>query len=74
MQNGQLVYVSATPSAGWTVSEAGPDEDGVDTSYEQGDVEVDIDFEIEDGRLRIRVRTENDTTDERTEVFHWVDL
>lgn len=74
VQGGQLVYVSATPAAGWTVSEAGPDEDGVDTSFEQGELEVDIDFEIDDGRLRIRVRTENDATDEETEVFHWVDL
>ncbi|GJM39242.1 MAG: hypothetical protein DHS20C19_26090 [Acidimicrobiales bacterium] len=74
VENGQLVFVSAAPAAGWTLREAGPDEDGVDTSYEQGDLEVDIDFEIEDGRLRIRVRTENDESDERTEVFHWVDL
>lgn len=74
IQDGRLVFVSATPADGWTLREAGPDEDGVDTSYAQGDLEVDIDFEIEDGRLRIRVRTENDATDQRTEEFHWIDL
>ncbi len=70
----QISLVSAVPAAGWTLDEAGPDADGVESRYVNGDLEVRIDFEIEDGQLRVRVREENDATDERSERFEYFPL
>jgi hypothetical protein len=71
---GQISLVSAVPAEAWTLDEAGPDEDGVESTYVNGDLETRIDFEIEDGQLRVRVREENDATDERTERFEYFPL
>jgi len=68
----QLVLVSAIPAAGWILDEAGPDIDGVESTYTQGELETRIDFEIEDGQVRIRTR--DDDTDERTERFEYFPL
>lgn len=70
----RISLVSAVPAAGWTLDEAGPDEDGVESTYVNGDLETSIDFEIEDGQLRVRVREENNATDERTERFEYFPL
>jgi len=69
--SGQISLVSAVPASGWTLDEAGPDEDGIESTYTLGELETRIDFEIEDGQLRVRIRTRNDDTDERTERFEY---
>lgn len=71
---GQISLVSAVPTGAWILDEAGPDEDGVESKYVNGDLETRIDFEIEDGQLRVRIREENDATDERTERFEFFPL
>jgi hypothetical protein len=70
----QLVLISATPAAGWILDEAGPDIDGVESTYTQGQLETRIDFEIEDGQVQVRIRTRDDDTDERTERFEYFPL
>jgi hypothetical protein len=72
--NAQISLVSAIPDNGWSLDEAGPDANGVESAYVMGELETRIDFEIEDGQLRVRVRTRNDATDERTGRFEYFPL
>ncbi|MGB1631505.1 MAG: hypothetical protein ACPHIC_11260, partial [Acidimicrobiales bacterium] len=69
--NGVWTLTNVSPAAGWTVSESYVDAEGPDVTFEMGELEVDVDVEIENGRIRVRVRTENDATDEETEVFSY---
>ena len=72
--SGVWTLISATPAPGWSLDEAGIDDDGVDVRFVNGPIEVDVDTEVEDGQVRLRVRTDNDDTDERTESFFWYPL
>lgn len=56
------------------VDETSIDGEGIDVTFINGAVEVDVDTEIKDGQIRLRVRTEDETTDERTEAFFWCPL
>ncbi len=72
--SGNWVLIAATPTGDWVVDEASIDGEGIDVTFINGVVEVDVDTEIEDGQIRLRVRTEDETTDERTEAFFWYPL
>ena len=72
--SGNWVLIAATPAGDWVVDEASIDGEGIDVTFINGVVEVDVDTEIEDGQIRLRVRTEDETTDERTEAFFWYPL